>query len=97
MRGEGVRACVCVAGPLLLCFVVSLFLPFFPRMLFNMLVRLLGRFLLASVFFILCAFFALSACASMRACARAGVFDPLPCEPGRGPGPRNPPHSRWDF
>ena len=85
---------------LALCYFASLFLcliRFFARMLFNMLVRLLGRFLLASVFFILYVFFALSACASMRACARAGVFDPLPCEPGRGPGPRNPSYSRRDF
>ena len=86
------------SGPLLLCFVVSLLLRFFARMLFNMLVRVLGRFLLAaSVFFILCVFFALSACASMRACARAGVFDTLPCEPGRGPGPRILSYSRKRF
>ena len=47
-------------------------------MLFNMLVRLLGRFLLASVFFILYVFFALSACASMRARARARACS-TPC------------------
>ena len=79
------------------CFVVSLFLRLFARMLFNMLVRLFGRFLLASVLFILCVFFALSACVSISACARAGLFDPLPCEPGRGPGPRNPSYNRRDF
>ena len=95
-RGEGGRACVCVA----LCYFASLFLCFSLSFLVCFLICLFVC-LVASYLLLCFSFYVPSLlCLRVRLCARArgrASSTPVPCEPGRGTGPRNPPHSRRDF